>query len=97
MAKRKQTYEVTGQNEVLGHQPGETFEGPLPEWIIEEALLASGALSIVEGKKSEPVEKIVCPACAETMKRPPKFDSHDELVAHYADKHPALAPPEKEE
>ena len=41
----------------------------------------------------EPVgdpDKMTCPACAETMKRPPKLATPDELSSHYEAKHPGL-------
>ena len=89
----EKTYTVAGPHEVVGHQPGETFTGPLPEGLDEESLLASGALTVSESK-----EKTPCPACkAEGKKRPASFKNLDELQAHYRDKHPALMPPEKEE
>lgn len=37
--------------------------------------------------------KMTCPICTDTMKRPPKLDSPDELAAHYEDKHPGFAVP----
>ena len=89
----KKTYTVSGPFEVLGHAPGETFEGPLPDWVIEDVLLSSGVLQTKGSAK-----KIECPACATGgKKKPPSFLTLAELETHYRDKHPALEPPEKEE
>lgn len=52
------------------------------------ALLDGGFLEVIDA------EKEACPACAaEKMKRPPKFESFEEMAEHYREKHPALAPP----
>lgn len=92
------TYRVSGEHVVLGHKPGETFKGPLPAGINEEALLASGAIEPDTGESKDEEERIVCPACkAEGKKRAVTFATQEELEAHYADKHPALEAPEKEE
>ncbi len=92
-AKRSEkTYHVSGPFEVLGHQPGETFAGPLPDWVIESALLESGALAVEGGQT-----RISCPACAaEGKSRPPAFDDHGALADHYRKMHPALEPPKED-
>lgn len=50
---------------------------------------------IVEGEPSAADEpRMTCPICAETMKRPHRFSSPDEIAEHYAAKHPAYAVPD---
>jgi hypothetical protein len=59
--------------------------------------LDQGLVELVGAKDAEETEpeKVPCPACVEQdMQRPPKFDSPDELKAHYAEKHPALVAPD---
>lgn len=91
MAKRK--YTVAGPHAILGNQSGETFTAEIPV-AQEERLLASGALVLGEGAEPKP-EKFACPACVEHgLKRPPKFESLDELQAHYQEKHQGLEPPD---
>ena len=59
----------------------------------EQALIDGGHLELV-GRQ----QKLKCPACADAgMRRPPSFETHDELVAHYGEKHGGLVPPAAEE
>lgn len=89
------TYKVSGPHEFLGHKPGDTFDGPLPAEIDEELAVAAGA---IEAAGDQEEEKLVCAACkTEGKKRPPSFPTLTELQTHYAEKHPALTAPEKEE
>lgn len=94
MPPEARKYVVTGPFEVLGHKPGEEFEGPLPEWVNEEALLESGVVQYDKG----PQPRVSCPACAaEGKKKAVTFPNLGDLEAHYREKHPALEPPGAEE
>lgn len=86
-------YTVVGSHTVLGHEPGETFDADLDN---ADYYLTAGHLA--RGKGEGP-DKFVCPQCQATTapQRPPKFDTHEELVAHYEDKHAGLVAPGKEE
>jgi hypothetical protein len=94
-------YQVVGPSAVAGHEAGAIVqEKDLPEGLNVDALLAGGLLAEPKGKaakKGGKAEKTPCPACAEQMKRPPKFETDEELREHYAEKHPALAAPAGEE
>lgn len=94
-------YKVVGAFSFLGHNPGESFDGPLPEEILEDAALEGGVIAIVDGKdEGSPaaVKVFACPACkAEGKKKAVQFSSHDGLVTHYHEQHPALEPPAAKE
>ncbi len=85
------TYTLT--QPAYGKQPGETIrlhpEDPLVVLNVENGVLSEEAV------KDEPAPRMTCPLCADDleMKRPPKFESQEELEQHYADKHPAFAVP----
>lgn len=82
----KKKYKVVGPHSIAGHPPGDSFEAE--ELAHEQALVDGGHLEV------KVVEKLACPACVEQgMKRPPKFDSYEELPEHYAEKHAGLVPP----
>lgn len=75
----------------FAHKKGEVIDGN--QGYNYEALVDAGILRV------EPLEPVACPACTEqgTPKKPPKFETQEELEDHYADKHPALAVPDIEE
>jgi hypothetical protein len=92
----KRAYKV-GARPVAGHEPGASItDKDLPEGVNVDALLAGGLLELDDGKKgSQTTEKQTCPRCVEEgMKRPPKFETQDELAEHYAEKHGGLVVPE---
>ena len=90
-------YEVTGAR---GYRPpgasepvpqGKRFktDAPLPN---EDALVGGGHLAVVSDTR------LPCPACAEQDKtksgsKTPRFETHEELAAHYASDHAGLAVP----
>lgn len=88
----KKQYRVAGPYSVLGHAPGESFAAELAHG--EESIhLEAGTLELDGSEK--PV-KVKCPACVnEKVSRPKQFTDLDELRQHYADKHPALEPPDE--
>lgn len=92
MPPPKETFVVSGPFVVLDHEPGEEFEGPLPDWVDRKALLESGAVKV----KGSETQKVACPVC-KAAKKAANFPDLDALAAHYKKDHPALEPPEKEE
>ena len=48
---------------------------------------------VISRAEKEKPEEMTCPICAESMKRPPRFDGESDLADHYADKHAAFAVP----
>lgn len=50
---------------------------------------------LIEGETADvTAERMTCPICAETMKRPPHFDSPEEVAGHYSDKHAGFVTPD---
>ena len=60
---------------------------PLVQLNVENGVLVPG-----KDAKIEP-EKMTCPICAETMQRPPKFPTAEDLAAHYEEKHAGFVVP----
>ena len=59
---------------------------PLVQMNVDNGVLIPGKDNVLE-------QKMTCPICAETMKRPTKLSSDQELVEHYQDKHAAFEAP----
>lgn len=88
-----QLYKVVGVHPAYETYPGGTVELD-PD---ADGVALNVAAGVIELAGDEPkAERIACPACSETRKRPPKFDSQEELAAHYAKEHPALTIPTEE-
>jgi hypothetical protein len=77
-----------------GKQPGDTIrlnqDDVLVRLNVENGVLVEGAREA----DAEP-PRMTCPLCSDDleMKRPPKFESPDELEEHYAAKHQGFAVP----
>lgn len=98
MAKSETQYTVVGAFPVLdeGHRPGSTFTANIdPE--LEAFLIDTGMIEKGKGAGDAAAPtKVPCPACVEQgVSRVPKFDDIAGLSKHYADKHPALVPPDE--
>ena len=78
---------------VAGHKKGDVVRASdLPAGVNVPALVDSQILTL------DSVEGSACPACGEQgMKRPPKFDTLEEMHEHYSDKHPGLVPPTEDD
>lgn len=83
------TYKVL-TDRMVGHKKGDTIPGPL-----HPALIGVHVQDVSEDEKGE------CPACqnepAASKTRKGKRYTVAELVDHYVNDHPALAPPGEEE
>ena len=62
-----------------------------------QANIAAGVVTLDPAATGAKVSGVPCPACAEQMKRPPKFATQADLAIHYGEKHPALVTPDIEE
>lgn len=78
---------------IVGHEKGDKIgDDDLGAGVNADALVAGGFLRVTG------VEPVACPACVEQgLKKPPKYESIEELRDHYADKHAGLEPPGEEE
>ena len=84
------TYTLTQR--AYGQEPGTTLAldhtDPLVQMNVDNGVL-------VPGKDADvPADRMTCPICAETMKRPPHFDTPEELAGHYSDKHAGFVTPD---
>lgn len=83
------TYTVTVP--AYGAQPGETVRVDPADPTVQ-LNVSAGVLS--EDKATDMRRQTMnCPICSETMKRPPKLSSDQELQEHYQDKHAAFQAP----
>ena len=85
------TYTLT--HPAYGKQPGDQVRldpnNPLVKLNVENGILSEDKPAEVDAPQ------MTCPLCRDDleMKRPPKFESPDELEQHYADKHSGFAVP----
>lgn len=61
---------------------------PLVQMNVENGVLVAGK----DQKVSE--QRMTCPICAETMQRPPKLSTAEDLAAHYEEKHAGFVVPD---
>ena len=68
------------------------YASDFAEGINVPALVDSQILTV------DSVEGSPCPACVEQgVKKPPKFDTLEQIHEHYADKHAGLVPPSEDD
>jgi hypothetical protein len=83
------TYTLT--RPAYGKDSGATIslqpDDPLVALNVQSGILVEGKTDAAEA------EKMTCPICKETMKRPTKLDNADDLAAHYEDKHAGFVVP----
>ncbi len=78
---------------VAGHKKGDVVTAADFEAGINVPALVDSQILTVDS-----VEGSACPACAEQgMKRPPKFDTLEQMHEHYAEKHAGLIPPAEDD
>src|SRR4249920_899031 len=83
------TYTLTRQ--AYGQPPGTTLALDPTDPLVQMNVTAG---VLVEGKDAKVDSgEMTCPICAETMKRPPRFPTADNLTAHYEDKHAGFVVP----
>lgn len=81
-------YEVLSDR-LVGHKKGDRITGPVHPGLVGAHL-----------RELQKPEEIACPICQEQGKAADKkrtYSSADKLAEHYADAHPAFAPPAPEE
>lgn len=83
------TYTLT--QHAYGQEPGTSLaldeSDPLVKLNVENGVL-------VPGKDATTVqEKMTCPICSETMQRPPRLSTAEDLAAHYEEKHAGFVVP----
>jgi len=99
---RHQTYIVAGDLPMF--DAAGTRVDPGGEITLEDSELVrmnveSGMLELKRRQKgdAEDAPRMTCPICAEHMKRPPKFESAEELAGHYRERHAGFAVPDWED
>ena len=93
MANRK--YIVTGPYTAYGTQTGDPVMLDAADPLVQ-ANVKAGIIGLAPDQPK--VAPTTCPACiGQNVKRPPSFATGAELLAHYAEKHPALVAPNIEE
>jgi len=61
---------------------------PLVQLNVDNGVLIPG-----KDQKVDAAGEMTCPICAETMKRPPKLPTAEDLAAHYEEKHAGFVVP----
>lgn len=93
MANRKFT--VSGPFPAYGVQIGESVVLDADDVLVQANVTAGLIRLAVDQPKTI---RITCPACiGQNVKKPASYADTEEMVAHYAEKHPALVIPEWKE